>query len=130
MNISRSTSNLPLLDLQILAVGCQKLFLDLMTILPKAHVFLTRSWNSKKLLIKNYLGRKEAGNEMKNLYKCNFNKTNSRKANKTIKNFKENPLSLHCSLFLEGCGGSKSRLSYYTSRSSITPIISLGSSFK
>ena len=38
---------------------------------------------------------KKLVDEMKNLYKCNFNKTNSRKANQTIKNFKENSLSLH-----------------------------------
>ena len=31
--------------------------------------------------------------EMKNLHKCNFNRTNSRKANKTIENFKKNSLS-------------------------------------
>ena len=43
---------------------------------------------------------------MKNLYKCNFNRTNSRKANKTIENFKEKSFSLHCPLFHEGCGGS------------------------
>ena len=34
--------------------------------------------------------------EMKNLYKCNLNRTNSRKANKTIENFKENSLSPNC----------------------------------
>ena len=33
---------------------------------------------------------------------------------------------LHCPLFREGCGGSSSRLSRHTSRSSITSIISLG----
>ena len=32
--------------------------------------------------------------EMKNWYKCNFDRTNSRKANKTIENFMENSLSL------------------------------------
>ena len=37
---------------------------------------------------------------------------------------------LHCPLFLEGCGGSSSRLSRHTSRSSITSIISLGRSPK
>ena len=35
---------------------------------------------------------KKLVDEMKNLYKCNFNRTNSKKANKTIKNFKENSL--------------------------------------
>ena len=38
---------------------------------------------------------KKLVDEMKNLYKCNFNRTNSRKANQTIENFKENSLSLH-----------------------------------
>ena len=33
---------------------------------------------------------------------------------------------LYCPLFCEGCGGSSSRLSRHTSRSSITSIISLG----
>ena len=33
---------------------------------------------------------------------------------------------LHCPLFREGCGGSSSRLSRHTSRSSITSIILLG----
>ena len=37
---------------------------------------------------------------------------------------------LHCPLFREGCGGSSSRLSRHTSRSSITCIISLGRSPK
>ena len=37
---------------------------------------------------------------------------------------------LHCPLFREGCGGSSSRLSCHTSRSSITSIISLGRSPK
>ena len=37
---------------------------------------------------------------------------------------------LHCPLFREGCGGSSSRLSRQTSRSSITSIISLGRSPK
>ena len=36
---------------------------------------------------------KKLVDEMKNLYKCNFNRKNSRKANKTIENFKENSLS-------------------------------------
>ena len=36
---------------------------------------------------------KKLVDEMKNLYKCNFNRTNSRNANKTIENFKENSLS-------------------------------------
>ena len=39
---------------------------------------------------------KKLVDEMKNLYKCNFNRTNSRKANKTIENFKANSLSLRC----------------------------------
>ena len=38
---------------------------------------------------------KKLVDEMKNLYKCNFNRTNSRKANQTIENFKESSLSLH-----------------------------------
>ena len=42
--------------------------------------------------------------EMKILHTCNSNRTNSRKANKTIQNFKEKSLSLHCPLFREGCG--------------------------
>ena len=41
--------------------------------------------------------------EMKSLYKCNFNRTNSRKANKTIENFKEK--SLFIALFSEGLRG-------------------------
>ena len=36
---------------------------------------------------------KKLVDEMKSLYKCNFNSTNSRKANKTIENFKKNSLS-------------------------------------
>ena len=56
---------------------------------------------------------------MKKLCKCNFNKTKSRKANKTNKNFKKNSLFLDCPLFHEGCEGSSLRLSYHTSRSSI-----------
>ena len=36
---------------------------------------------------------KKLVDEAKNLYKCNFNRTHSRKANKTIENFKENSLS-------------------------------------
>ena len=35
---------------------------------------------------------KKLVDEMKNLYKCNFNRTKSRKANKTIENFKEKSL--------------------------------------
>ena len=38
---------------------------------------------------------KKLVDEMKNWYRCNFNKTNSRKANQIIKNFKENSLSLY-----------------------------------
>ena len=45
----------------------------------------------------------EAGklvDEIKNLYKCNFNRANSRKTNKTTENSTEKLcLSLHCSLF-------------------------------
>ena len=41
---------------------------------------------------------KKLVDEMKNLYKCNFNRTNCRKANKTIANFKE-VLSLFIALF-------------------------------
>ena len=33
---------------------------------------------------------KKLVDKIKNLYKCNFNRTNSGKANNTIKNFKEN----------------------------------------
>ena len=69
---------------------------------------------------------KKLVDEIKNLYKCNFNRTNSRKANKTIENFKENSLSPNSPIFCEGCEGSSSRLSYHTSRFSFTPIISLG----
>ena len=47
---------------------------------------------------------KKLVDEIKNSYKCNFNKTKSRKANKTIKNNKEKSLSLHCPLFREGYG--------------------------
>ena len=36
---------------------------------------------------------KKLVDEMKNLCKCYFNRTNSRKANKTIEDFKENFLS-------------------------------------
>ena len=53
----------------------------------------------------------ERVDEMQNLYKCNFNRTKSRKANKTIENFKENSLSPNSPIFCEGCGGSSSRLS-------------------
>ena len=42
---------------------------------------------------------KKLVDEMKNLYKCNFNRTNSRKANQTIDNFKEKSLSLFNALF-------------------------------
>ena len=37
---------------------------------------------------------KKLVDEMKNFYKCNFNRTNSRKANQTIENFKKKSLSL------------------------------------
>ena len=59
---------------------------------------------------------KKLVDEMKNLYKCNFNGTNSKKANKTIENFKENSPSSNSPIFCESCGGSSSRLSYHTSR--------------
>ena len=52
--------------------------------------------------------------EMKNLHKCKFNRTNSRKANKTIENFKENSLSPNCPISCEGCRNNSSRLSYTT----------------
>ena len=55
---------------------------------------------------------KKLVDEMKNLYKCNFNRTNSRKANKIIENFKEKSLFIA----LEGCGGSSSRLSHRNSQ--------------
>ena len=38
---------------------------------------------------------KKLVDKMKILYKCNFNRTNSRKANQTMENLKENSLSLH-----------------------------------
>ena len=38
---------------------------------------------------------KKLVDKMKILYKCNFSRTNSRKANQAIKNFEENSLSLH-----------------------------------
>ena len=41
---------------------------------------------------------KKLVDEMKNLYKCDFNRTNSRKANKTIENFREK-FSLLVALF-------------------------------
>ena len=64
--------------------------------------------------------------KMKNLYKCNFNRKNSRKANKTNENFKEKSFSLRCPLFREGCASGSSRLIYHTSRSSITQSFYLG----
>ena len=42
---------------------------------------------------------KKLVDEMKNLYKCNFNRTNCRKANKTIENLKENFLSPNCPIY-------------------------------
>ena len=70
MNISKSTNNIPLLDLYILAVGCQELFLDLMTILSKVHVFPSRSWNSNNLLVIKIIEEvKKLVDEIKNLYK-------------------------------------------------------------
>ena len=59
---------------------------------------------------------KKLADETKNLYKCNFKRTNSSKANKAIENFKGKSLSLYCPLFRDGCGGSSSRLSHHTSR--------------
>ena len=77
-----------------------------MAILSKAQFFPPRSWNSNKLLVKKIIEEvKKLVDEIKNLYKCNFNRTNSRKANKTIENFKEKSFSLHCPLSCEGCGG-------------------------
>ena len=52
---------------------------------------------------------KKLVDEMKNLYKCNFNRTNSRKTNKTIENFKENSLSLLIALFLVRVVGAAAR---------------------
>ena len=43
-----------------------------------------------------------------------------------VKRIKSSSFFLHCPLIREGCGGSSSRLSRHTSRSSITSIISLG----
>ena len=63
--------------------------------------------------------------EIKNLCKRNFNSIDSRKANKTIENFKENSFSPNSPISCEGCGGSSLRLSYHTSRFFNTPIISL-----
>ena len=68
---------------------------------------------------------KKLVDEMKNFYKCNLNRTNSRKASKIIENFQENSLSPNCPIFSEGYGNSSSRLSYHTSQFSITIIISL-----
>ena len=45
---------------------------------------------------------KKLVDEMKNLYKFNFNRTNSRKAIKTIENFMEKSLSLNCPISCEG----------------------------
>ena len=97
----------------------------LMTILLKAHVFLPRIWNSYSSSIK-IIEVKKPVDEMKNLYKCNFNRTNNRKANKTFENFKENSLSPNSPISCEGCAGSSSRVTYHTLRFSINPIISLG----
>ena len=49
---------------------------------------------------------KKLVDDMKNLYKCNFNRTNSRKANKTTEKFQENSLFPNCPISCEGCGGS------------------------
>ena len=70
--------------------------------------------------------RKKLTDEIKNLYKCNFNRTNSRKGNKTIENFKEKYTSLHCPLLREGCGGSSLKLSYHTLRPSIPLSVCMG----
>ena len=64
---------------------------------------------------------KKLVDEMKNLCICNLNRTSSRKASKTIENFKENSLSPNCSISCECCGGSSLSLSYHSSRFSITP---------
>ena len=80
----------------MLALGYQELFLDLMTILSKAQLFPPRSWNSNNLLVIKIIEEvKKLVDEIKNLYKGNFNRTNSRKANETIENFKEKSFSLH-----------------------------------
>ena len=78
-----------------------------MTTLSKAQIFPPRSWNSNNLLVIKIIEKiKKLVDKIKNLYKCNFNRTNCRKANKTIENFKEKSFSLHCLLFREGCRGS------------------------
>ena len=78
-----------------------------MTILSKAQFFPPRSWNSNNLLVLKIIEEvKKLVDEIKNLYNCNFNRTNSRKANKTIENFKKKSFSLHCPLSREGCWGS------------------------
>ena len=53
---------------------------------------------------------KKLVDEMKNLCICNFNKTNSRDANKTIENFKENSLSLLIALFPARVAGAAPRV--------------------
>ena len=94
MNISKSTNNIPLLfsksTKKILAVGSQEPFLDLMKILSKARFFRPLSWNSNNLLVTKIIEEvKKLVDKIKNLYKCNFNRTNRRKANKIIENFKK-----------------------------------------
>ena len=77
-----------------------------MTILSKAQFFPPRSWNSNNLLVTKIIEEvKTLVDEIKNLYKYNFNRTNSRKANKTIENFEEKSFSLHYPLSREGCSG-------------------------
>ena len=62
------------------------------------------------------------------MWRIGTNKSEKLKLERRIKNFFF--FFLHCPLFREGCGGSSSRLSRHTSRSSITSIISLGRSPK
>ena len=78
--MNKCTSNIILLDLQFLAVGCQELFLDLMTILSKAHIFYHEAGISTICQLKIIEEVKKLVDEMKTLYKCNFNRTNSRKS--------------------------------------------------
>ena len=56
-----------------------------------SHHIAGNSTNRKLKIIEKV---KKLIDEMKNLYKCNFNRTNSRKT-KTIENFEENSLSFN-----------------------------------
>ena len=47
---------------------------------------------------------KKLVDEMKNLYICNFDRTNRRNASKTIENLKENSLSPNCPISCVYCG--------------------------